>query len=364
MKNFHNISTSDFHPISFGDIYLYSEYNKIKNFLISKNKNDLLDVLGVPNYKNNLIEWNANSNNNIKNLKDHNIEQQQIILSKYNKFLNSYKSFISTLETSKNEDNKNWGALLFSLIEGSGNELFYDGDKIFMTWGWKLIDENSKKLIPTYKPKNEIELEQDKSNIKEKIEDIIEPNQIPSNNNFQDKLYLEDKKNSILDRFYLFLKKLWWLIPLFSTIILILVLFRSCNDNPCLGLHNQIDNIEYLLNNCDCKELVPCNTSSRSGNSGVTKTAHLLGQTSGTITINYDMKDIPDKIEVYYENNIVCSSYDITGNDNGFVGEMNGAGCCGSISFYYPATGNTSCVVVITGNHVDTGWDYILGCPK
>ena len=173
-----------------------------------------------------------------------------------------------------------------------------------------------------------------------------------------------EEKLSWLDRFYLFLKRLWWLIPMLSIIILILLLLRSCENQSCIDLNNRINNIDSLLNNCDCKELVPCNTATKSGGDGITKTAYSLGKHSGTVTINYNMKDLPDKLEVFYENKRVCSTFDISRNDKGYVGGSNSAGCCNSISFYYPSTGDNSCTVIVTGGGRTTEWFYTLGCPK
>ena len=173
-----------------------------------------------------------------------------------------------------------------------------------------------------------------------------------------------EEKLSWLDRFYLFLKRLWWLIPMLSIIILILLLLRSCENQSCIDLNNRINTIDSLLNNCDCKELVPCNTATKSGGDGITKTAHSLGKHSGTVTINYNMKDVPDKLEVFYENKRVCSTFDISRNDKGYVGGSNSAGCCNSISFYYPTTGDNFCTVIVTGGGSTTEWFYTLGCPK
>ena len=127
MTKFYKISTTDFQPISFKNVYLYGEYNKIKNFLASNNQQEVLKVLAVPSYKKNNIEWSANTNNEIKKLDQYSKTQQDKILSQYNEFLNSYDSFVNKLKLSKNQDNKNWGELLFSLIEGTANELFSDG---------------------------------------------------------------------------------------------------------------------------------------------------------------------------------------------------------------------------------------------
>ena len=42
MIRFYNISTTEFRPISFENVYLYGEYKKIKNFLVSNNQEELL----------------------------------------------------------------------------------------------------------------------------------------------------------------------------------------------------------------------------------------------------------------------------------------------------------------------------------
>ena len=221
MTRFYNISTTDFQPISFRNVYLYGEYNKIKNFLVSKNQQEVLKVLAVPSYKNNNIEWSANAKNEVKKLDQYGQIQQDKILSQYNEFLNAYNSFINNLRSSKNQDNKNWGELLFSLIEGTANELFSDGENIFITWGWRLLDENSKKLIPVYSPS---------PSIKEGITPVTgggidEPETIPVINEYEEVSFEnEEERLSWLDRWYLFFKRQWWIIPFLSFCILLVLL--------------------------------------------------------------------------------------------------------------------------------------------
>lgn len=41
-----------------------------------------------------------------------------------------------------------------------------------------------------------------------------------------------------------------------SFIILIMLLFRSCENQACIDLNNKINNIDTLLDNCDCKEVL------------------------------------------------------------------------------------------------------------
>ena len=355
MNRFYSISTTDFRPISFGSVYLYGEYNKIKNFLIFHNKANLLKGLAVPSYKNNLIEWSAYSSLDIQKLEEYSKTKQDEILREYNAFLQKFNSFVNDLLSSKTQDNKNWGELLKSLIEGSANELFFDGENIFITWGWRLLDENSKKLIPVYSPSPSTV---DVTTVTE--EEIDEPAVIPIIDVKPIRDYNEEEKLSWLDRFYLFLKKLWWLIPILSVIILILVLLNTCGNNKC--------NTDLVPCNTDTKSgedgtTTPCNTDTKSGGDGTTTTKHSLGKYKGTVTINYNMFNEPDKLEVFYENKRVCSTFDVSGNQNGFVGGANSAGCCNKISFYYSATGDSFCTVIITGGN-GTQWNYTLGCPK
>lgn len=224
MRRFYHFSTTDFQPISFRNIYLYGEYNKIKNFLVSKNQQEVLRVLAIPLYKNNHIEWSANTNNEVKRLDEYSQVQQNKILSQYNEFLNSYNSFVEDLRSSKNQDNKNWGELLFSLIEGTANELFFDGKNIFITWGWRLLNENSKKLIPVYCPTPSIK-EDTTTQIEEKKN---ETETTPVNNKYEEISFeKEEKKLSWLNRCYLFFNHQWWVIPLLSLCILITLILTQ-----------------------------------------------------------------------------------------------------------------------------------------
>jgi len=220
MTSFYNISTTDFQPISFKNIYLYTEYKKIKNFLVSNNKQELLKVLAIPSFNNNNIDWSANTKYRINKLAQYSENQQNKILLQYNEFLDSYKSFVDNLRSSKNQDNKNWGELLFSLIEGTANELFSDGENIFITWGWRLLDENSKKLIPVYSPPHHIL--GDINPIIEEEKD--EPETIPVIDEYEESPFEEEEKLSWLDSSYLFFKRQWWLIPFLSFCILLVLL--------------------------------------------------------------------------------------------------------------------------------------------
>lgn len=215
MQEFYKIKTTDFKPISFNNLYLFNEYDKIKNFLKSNNQESLLEKLAIPKINKKEIYWFSESKKKINKLDFFEPLKQQVILEKYEGFIENFKAFLSDLNKSKNQDKKNWGTLLSNIINGSANELFYDGENIYITWGWELINENSKSLIPKFIASNKIVDEQISIPTKEKIHShkIKTESQLEKN-----------QKISFLDRCYLFIKKNWWITPSLTIIIFLLLI--------------------------------------------------------------------------------------------------------------------------------------------
>ena len=150
MKEFYKIKTTDFKPISFNNLYLFNEYNKIKNFLKSNDQESLLEKLAIPKVNKEEINWLSVSRDKMNRLDHFESATQQVILNKYQEFVQEFKVYLSDLNKSNNKDKRNWSKLLSNIINGSANELFYDGKNIYITWGWELINENSKSLIPKF----------------------------------------------------------------------------------------------------------------------------------------------------------------------------------------------------------------------
>jgi hypothetical protein len=110
----------------------------------------------------------------------------------------------------------------------------------------------------------------------------------------------------------------------------------------------------------------PCdaNAMEDAGGYGVKRTKFVLGTKSGVVTINYDMKAQPDKLEVFYEGKRIASTFTVSGNEDGFVGGDNRAGAIGSLRFNYVFNREQHVTVVVTGIDSGTSWNYSLGCPK
>jgi len=175
----------------------------------------------------------------------------------------------------------------------------------------------------------------------------------------------------------------WWFVWLAFIGAIVLFFYLCCDqeNNNCnsKSVHDGLERIERSLNDCcDCEEPLPfppeepledsisnsygCDSETRSGEAGVTINKHALGNRSGVVRIDFDMDNVIDKLEVFHNERLVASTFDVQNNDNGFVGGNIASGCCGSISFNYSAIGDNFCVVRVTG--LDrTSWTYSLSCP-
>lgn len=160
---------------------------------------------------------------------------------------------------------------------------------------------------------------------------------------------------------------LWWILLLILTLLLICCLFFNCfcgnkshpQRNATIVERLSHDERERLEN----VEMNPCDARSESGGEGVTSNKHYLGKTGGVVRIDYNMNNVPDRLEVFYEGERVASTYEIPYNIDGFVGADNQAGCCGSLEFVYEPNEEEYCIVRITGPD-ETIWEYKMGCPR
>jgi hypothetical protein len=96
---------------------------------------------------------------------------------------------------------------------------------------------------------------------------------------------------------------------------------------------------------------LPCNVDTASGGQGVTRNRHFLGSQSGPVSIRYDMKTIPDQMNVYYQGQMVASTGQMTSGR-------------GSINFnFQPRGGDNTVMVEIVGPNRGTSWNYVVNCP-
>ena len=200
----------------------------------------------------------------------------------------------------------------------------------------------------------------------------------------------------IRDMNYFAFKYYWfnWLIFL-TAVFLFIFWAMNLDENetaPCVSnkvLDKQITRISKALDACcNCKlsetDTIPeidtttppakptpspppgslnCETITHSGNDGVDTKTYVLGTKSGRVEIMFNMFNEPDKLEVFYENKIVASTFSVSGNVAGFVGSNNGTRETGTLSFNYKHNKDQHIKVILTGGN-GTSWEYKIGCPK
>lgn len=165
--------------------------------------------------------------------------------------------------------------------------------------------------------------------------------------------------------------RLWDILKWLLLLLLLLLLLKKCNQSGCnFKLNNckeceaELKKLREQIDSLKSDNTLDCSNTAESGGKGVTEKKHILGNTSGTVIINYDMKSVPDKLEVFYEGKLVASTRQIKGNVKGFVGASNDAKCCGSLSFDFKFNKEDFCKVRVTGGSSTTDWSYTLNCPQ
>ncbi|TWS96814.1 hypothetical protein [Reyranella sp. CPCC 100927] len=98
--------------------------------------------------------------------------------------------------------------------------------------------------------------------------------------------------------------------------------------------------------------MLPCNADTASGGAGVTRNRHYVGDKPGTVVIRYNMKMIPDQMNVYYRGRLVAT----TNRPTSFRG---------TLTFpFTPEAGDHSVTVEVVGPSLGTEWIYRLDCPQ
>lgn len=164
----------------------------------------------------------------------------------------------------------------------------------------------------------------------------------------------------------------YWGLYYFLFFILIGLLIYALLWSPDLSRYNStINDLNNKLEDCRNREVIDsvsveedststkvdntinCDATVNSGGQGETKTQHELGNKSGTVMVEYDMKSLPDEITILYDNKVVASSKGLVSGTN-------------SISFNYKASAgkSTSCIVIISAPYDNTEWGYLLNCPQ
>jgi hypothetical protein len=259
MKKIASIPTHSFEPISFGDTYLYTHYEKLRSFLHVNFDQATANFIAKPVIKNSEVSWYVNHFTDFKKITEFDQETQSALLSNYWNTITTVNKKINSLKSRTNNDQNEWYSLLISVFDSENNVIYSDGQNIAILWGWKFFNAHENK-IPTFTPQVAL------------IKPIV-PDYIPENNaDFpvqqlididteqqeviveEEPVVIEEEKLSFWARFLEFLKwfaaTFWWLLLTLLLLILFLFLFKSCENDQNNLSYQEIQainkRIEYL----------------------------------------------------------------------------------------------------------------------
>ena len=267
MKKITSIPTHSFEPISFGDSYLYNQYEKLKSFLQVNFDQNIANFIAKPVITNTEVSWYVNYYSEFKAISEFDQEIQGSLLSKYWDIINTVNSKINTLRSKTNNDQNEWYSLLVSVFDSENNKIYSDGQHIVILWGWKFFNAHEN-IQPAFIPNPIIASSISSEYIPEQIlqDAIIEENNLEDISVtpliVEDELeeepiiseepeIIENDKHSYWHRFLDFLKwfasTYWWLLLLLLLLILFLLLFKSCEKHDNSITKQEIDQINHRI---------------------------------------------------------------------------------------------------------------------
>jgi hypothetical protein len=262
------INASDYDPISFGDNYLYHQYDKISSFLLKNYGREYQEILAKPVLNNGMVNWHANHDMQLSRIGDLNQDTQLQIKKRYWELKNRLDKDIDDLEYSSLPEKKKWGAMLRQVFDDSNNMILSDGDFWCLLWGWKFKNKTENYLAPEFlnpdpiiietpepeeTPKQEEIVEEDEPvSIQEvEIEEIQTPIDTVSGTTIS-----KVKRNNFWYKLKRFLRnfvyRYWGLLFFILLVLFIFCLFQKCTRVDCPEIHElneQLDALNEEINN-------------------------------------------------------------------------------------------------------------------
>jgi hypothetical protein len=144
------INASDYEPISFGDNYLYHQYDKISSFLLKNYGKEYQEILAKPVLNNGVVNWHANHDMQLSRIGDLNQDTQLPIKKQYWDLKKRLDQDIEELEYSSLPEKKKWGAMLRQVFDDENNMILSDGNFWCLLWGWKFKNKTENYLPPDF----------------------------------------------------------------------------------------------------------------------------------------------------------------------------------------------------------------------
>lgn len=261
------INASDYEPISFGDNYLYHQYDKISSFLLKNYGKDYQEILAKPSLNNGVVNWHANHDMQLSRIGDLNQDTQLTIKRRYWELKNRLDQDIDELEYSSLPEKKKWGAMLRQVFDDENNMVLSDGNFWCLLWGWKFKNQTENYLPPDFivpEPTAPVPTIQETVTLITEVPDLPQPSHtdevqmehiptpIVTNEN---QIGTPKKKVSFwykIKRFFRnFVYRYWGLLFFILLVLFIFCLVQKCTREECpevKELNEQLDALNQEIN--------------------------------------------------------------------------------------------------------------------
>lgn len=264
------LNASDYEPISYGDNYLYQQYDKLASFLLKNYGVEYKQILSKPVLNNGIVNWHADYNFELSRIGDLNKQTQLNIKKQYWELKNRLDNDIDTLEHSQLPEKKKWGAMLRQVFDDENNVILTDGNFWCLLWGWKFKNKSENYLAPEFinpiQPEPEAiadEVESEEKIVSENSEEDSvyvepietienttleqEPINVTNNDNFEPVAKTKVSFWYKLKRFFRnFVYRYWGLLFFILLVLFIFCILQKCTKQNCNEVEELNRNLDSL----------------------------------------------------------------------------------------------------------------------
>lgn len=252
------LNANDYEPISFGDNYLYHQYDKVSSFLLRNYGKKYQQILAKPVLSGGVVNWHANFDSELSRIGDLNQETQNKILRSYWELKDKLDQDIEDLEYSNLPEKKKWGSILRQIFDDENNVILTSGDFWCLLWGWRFKNKSENyrppefenQIVPVFDTITESNepLEKQVQEIQD-LQEVEEIEKITIPSDIRD--IPENKKNHFwyrIKRFFRnFVYRYWGLLLFILLILFIFCFVQKCSNSKC-DEEEQIENNLIELN--------------------------------------------------------------------------------------------------------------------
>ncbi len=146
MNQFFSLPVNSYRAISFGNSYLFRQYDFIQSFITRNFPADFQRLLAMPYENGDEIKWYTSLTGDFLKLEDFTGSGKGEMLEHYNALLYKAKRKCIELENGDDRDGRIWANTLKEVFNYDNNIVFTNGSRIVLVWGWTFFKQDLYRL--------------------------------------------------------------------------------------------------------------------------------------------------------------------------------------------------------------------------